>query len=155
MKGLKPQEFTPDMAQDIISKYKDLQGVKRDNFTKMAQTISLAENMMYYDKSGNEERYGYDKVLQAATDDFFYKAKPELLRGIASSILEHGQAGIFLPDNPASDQRIIQILNDKFSSIQPSGIDMIALLSAAFQEELRVPVKGSLPEAEPGLTYRP
>jgi hypothetical protein len=155
MREIKPQEFTPDMAKDIIATYKDLQGVKRDNFTKMAQTISLAENMMYYDKSGKEKRYGYDRVLQAATDDFFYKAQPEILSGIASSITEKAQAGIFHPDNPANDPRIINILSKKFGNIQPSGIDILSLLVEAFQEELSIPVKGGIPKAEPGLSYRP
>jgi len=155
MRELKPQEFTPDIAQNIINRYRELQGVKRDNFAKMAQTINMAQNMTYYDKSGREKKFGYGKVLQAATDDFFYKENPELFRGIAASTMDQASTGAFMPDNPAGDYRLIKILQDKFQSIQPSKIDILSMLSQAFTEEINVPITGQAPRSTPGLSYRP
>ena len=159
MRGLKPQQFTPVMAQEIVAKYRELQGIKRENFTKLAQTIDLASNMNYYapDKSGKEQsqKYGYDRVFRAATDDFFYKENPELVRGIAASAMENASHGAFQPDDPASDGRLIKILQQKFQSIEPSKIDILSMLTQAFMEEMNVPVLGKAPRSEPGLSYRP
>ena len=155
MRELKPQEFTPDIAQDIIAKYKDLQGVKRDNFTKMAQTINMAQNMSYYDKSGKERKFGYGKVLQAATDNFFYKENPELGRGLAAAQISEARRGSFMPDDVLADKNIIKILNTKFGGMHPSGIDILSMLGKAFQEEGSVEISGAAPRSEPGLSYRP
>ena len=155
MRELKPQEFTPDIAQDIIAKYKDLQGVKRDNFIKMAQTINMAQNMSYYDKSGKERKFGYGKVLQAATDDFFYKENPELGRGLAAAQVREARRGSFMPDDVLADKNIIKILNTKFGGMRPSGIDILSMLGEAFQEEGSVEISGAAPRSEPGLSYRP
>jgi len=159
MRGLKPQQFTPTMAQEIVSRYRELQGIKRENFTKLAQTIDLASNMNYYapDKSGKEQsqKYGYDRVFRAATDDFFYKENPELVRGIAASAMENASHGAFQPDDPASDGRLIKILQQKFQSIEPSKIDILSMLTQAFMEEMNVPVLGKAPRSQPGLSYRP
>ena len=159
MKGIRPQQFTPEMAQEIVAKYRELQGIKRDNFTKLAQTIDLASNMNYYapNRKGKEQsqRYGYGRVLRAATDGFFYKESPELLRGIAASTMNKASTGAFEPDNPAMDNRLIKILQDKFQSLQPSKIDILSMLAQAFSEEMNVPVLGKAPRSTPGLSYRP
>ena len=159
MKGIRPQQFTPEMAQEIVAKYRELQGIKRDNFTKLAQTIDLASNMNYYapNRKGKEQsqRYGYGRVLRAATDGFFYKESPELLRGIAASTMNKASTGAFEPDNPAGDNRLIKILQDKFQSLQPSKIDILSMLAQAFSEEMNVPVLGKAPRSTPGLSYRP
>jgi len=159
MRGLRPQQFTPAMAQEIVAKYRELQGIKRENFTKLAQTIDLASDMNYYapNRKGKEQsqKYGYGRVLRAATDGFFYKESPELIRGIAASTMEKASVGAFEADNPAMDDRLIKLLQEKFQSIQPSKIDIISMLAQAFSEEMMVPVLGKAPRSPPGLSYRP
>jgi len=115
--------------------------------------------MNYYspDRKGKEQsqRYGYGRVLKAATDGFFYKENPELIRGIAASTMDKASTGAFEPDNPAMDNRLIKILQDKFQSLQPSKIDILSMLAQAFSEEMNVPVLGKAPRSAPGLSYRP
>tara|TARA_R110000737_G_scaffold13863_5_gene29920 strand:- start:1098 stop:5231 length:4134 start_codon:yes stop_codon:yes gene_type:complete len=159
MKGIKPQEFTPGMAQEIIAKYRELQGIKRENFTKLAQTISLASDMQYYtpNRKGKEEsrKYGYGRVLRAATDGFFYKENPELIRGIAASTMDQASIGAFQPDDVANSDVFIKLLQQKFKSLIPSKIDIMSMLNKAFSEEMLVPTSGKAPKSVPGLSYRP
>ena len=159
MKGIKPQEFTPGMAQEIIAKYRELQGIKRENFTKLAQTISLAKDMQYYtpNRKGKEEsrKYGYGRVLRAATDGFFYKENPELIRGIAASTMDKASKGVFQPDDVANSDMFIKLLQQKFQSLIPSKIDIMSMLNKAFSEEMQVPTSGKAPKSVPGLSYRP
>ena len=159
MKGIKPQEFTPGMAQEIIAKYRELQGIKRENFTKLAQTISLASDMQYYtpNRKGKEEsrKYGYGRVLRAATDGFFYKENPELIRGIAASTMDKASKGVFQPDDVANSDMFIKLLQQKFQSLIPSKIDIMSMLNKAFSEEMQVPTSGKAPKSVPGLSYRP
>ena len=159
MKGIKPQEFTPGMAQEIIAKYRELQGIKRENFTKLAQTISLASDMQYYtpNRKGKEEsrKYGYGRVLRAATDGFFYKENPELIRGIAASTMDKASKGVFQPDDVANSDMFIKLLQQKFQSLKPSKIDIMSMLNKAFSEEMQVPTSGKAPKSVPGLSYRP
>ena len=159
MKGIKPQEFTPGMAQEIIAKYRELQGIKRENFTKLAQTISLASDMQYYtpNRKGKEEsrKYGYGRVLRAATDGFFYKENPELIRGIAASTMDQASKGVFQPDDVANSDMFIKLLQQKFQSLIPSKIDIMSMLNKAFSEEMLIPTSGKAPKSVPGLSYRP
>ena len=159
MRGIKPQKFTPTMAEEIIAKYREMQGIKRENFTKLAQTIDLASNMEYYtpNRKDKEEpkKYGYGRVLRAATDGFFYKENPELIRGIAASTMDTASKGVFEADNPALEGWFLKLLQDKFQEAQPSKIDILGMLAKAFTEEMMVPVTGKAPRSTEGLSYRP
>ena len=159
MRGIKSQKFTPTMAEEIIAKYRELQGIKRENFTKLAQTIDLAKNLKYYTPNGKDKEepktYGIGRVLSAASDGFFYKESPELLRGIVASTMDTASVGGFEADNPANEDWFLQLLQDKFRDIQPSKIDILGMLFKAWEEETRVPVLGRAPKSTEGLTYRP
>ena len=157
IRQLEQQEFTPTIAQDIVTKYRELQELKRRNFSKLAQTAGLASDMTYYgqDDKGKMKplKYGYARVLRAATDNFFYKSDPELMRGIAASTMEGARVGMFQPDRFTGDARFRKIIMDKFKDINP--LNILSLLANAEVEEMQVPVTGSLPSIQEGLSYRP
>jgi hypothetical protein len=112
LKRLKPQQFTPDIANDIIGKYKEYQAIKLKGFKDLSDKISLAQDITYRDQSGNEVKFGFGNVLKAATNGFYYNPKEELLLAGARSATESAREGVFMPDNLPED--ITHILTEKF-----------------------------------------
>lgn len=112
LKSLKPQQFTPDIANDIIAKYKEYQAIKLKGFQNLSDKVSLAQDLTYRDRSGNEVTFGFGKVLDAATDGFYYSPKEDLILAGARSATEEAREGIFMPDQLPED--IHKLLTDKF-----------------------------------------
>ena len=138
LRRVNPQNITPELTADIVNEYKRLQDIKFKGFTELSDKISTAMSMTYTNRDGKVVPYGYDKVLAAATDNFYYDPKDTLLLAGARSATNNARDGFFIPDNVAND-RVLTILTDKFGKDQ-NAINIYNQLIEASQQYRQVPV---------------
>ena len=138
LRRIKRQNITPELTADVVNEYKRLQDIKFKGFTELSDKISTAMSMTYTNRDGKVVPYGYDKVLAAATDNFYYDPKDTLLLAGARSATNNARDGFFIPDNVAND-RVLTILTDKFGKDQ-NAINIYNQLIEASQQYRQVPV---------------
>ena len=138
LRRIKRQNITPELTADVVNEYKRLQDIKFKGFTELSDKISTAMSMTYTNRDGKVVPYGYDKVLAAATDNFYYDPKDTLLLAGARSATNNARDGFFIPDDVAND-RVLTILTDKFGKDQ-NAINIYNQLIEASQQYRQVPV---------------
>ena len=140
LRRVNPQNITPELTADIVNEYKRLQNIKFKGFTELSDKISTAMSMTYTNKDGKVVPYGYDKVLAAATDNFYYNPKDTVLLAGARSATNNARDGFFIPDDVAND-RVLTILTDKFGKDQSANaMNIYNQLIEASRQYRQVPV---------------
>ena len=101
----------------IVKEYVELQERKRIAMQNLSKKIDIFKKVpymrIYRDKKGNKETsqevLGIDGVVKAATDNFFYDLKPEIVVSLVKPIVENSAQGIFIPDNPITEDTIMAL----------------------------------------------
>ena len=122
---LDDQPYTPNLREDIMAKYIDLQNKKFNAMQKLSDKIDLFKQTPYQAISKKKKEdmstgpyetreFGLTKVLDSATSGFNYDVPDEIL--YANTLregLEEPKGGIFMADDIANDARLMKLIANK------------------------------------------
>ncbi len=113
LKSIGDKPLTESDIKNIYNTYIDLQIEKRKAMRRLSDKIDIFRNVEFYSKGKDgkmyKERYGIERIINAATSKGKYKVNQNLLN--AASQGKRGQ-GIFIPDT-LSEKEIIGLLQDR------------------------------------------
>jgi len=109
-----PKVYNTKDADKLVEKYEKLQERKRKAMLNLAEKVRIFKNVpytrIYKDKKGNKQtdqkKIGSKKLIQFATDDFYYPLKEELIY----SVINDAEQNKFIPDQVIDDNFIQTLL---------------------------------------------
>jgi len=105
------QQYTPEIEEQILNEYRNLQNRKRDGFKALSDKLGVISKIQYQDKQDKTKTYGLQGIVKAATDKGFYNLKEEI--PLARATINNADKGVFRPDDVVSDKRFMQLLRNK------------------------------------------
>ena len=113
LKELKDQPYTPEIREDLMNRYKELQDAKFKAMQDISDKVQIFSQISYEDKNNKSQPFGFEKVLKSATDGFYYDIPDELIyaKRIGDGLEAGG--GVFMPDLLHTDDRLIRELRKK------------------------------------------
>mgnify|MGYP003319798071 FL=1 len=113
LKELKDQPYTPEIREDLMNRYKELQDAKFKAMQDISDKVQIFSQVSYEDKNNKSQPFGFEKVLKSATDGFYYDIPDELIyaKRIGDGLEAGG--GVFMPDLLHTDDRLIRELRKK------------------------------------------
>ena len=113
LKELKDQPYTPEIREDLMNRYKELQDAKFKAMQDISDKVQIFSQISYEDKNNKSLPFGFEKVLKSATDGFYYDIPDELIyaKRIGDGLEAGG--GVFMPDLLHTDDRLIRELRKK------------------------------------------
>ena len=129
LRQLKPEQMTPTIVENIVSKYKESMQVKRENYNKLQEKMNLYSLFSYQDKNGNSKSLGIGGIYRAVSGPNmqYEKNGKEALLVMNTPFT---QAVL----NPMDNENLINILQEKFGKRNP--LEIIGKLSKAYKEEI-------------------
>jgi len=144
LKELKDQPYTPEIREDLMNRYKELQDAKFKAMQDISDKVQIFSQISYEDKNNKSQPFGFEKVLKSATDGFYYDIPDELI--YAKRIGEGLEAGggVFMPDLLHTDDRLIRELRKK--SFGNTLLEELAGASAEYVGRTLRESKSKIPE---------
>ena len=111
--GLDDQPYTPEIRQDLINRYKELQDAKFKAMQDISDKIQVYSQVTYKDKNNKTQTFDYDRVLKAVTDGFYYDIPDEIIYAKRIGDGLEAEGGIFMPDLLHTDEGLRRQLEKK------------------------------------------